>query len=1138
MAFRRAMQWFVRAAILAALVGFAGAVWYAQTWISPEQVQTAVESALAEQFPDYTVRMHSARLSVFGGVTVQELTLSRKGESEPFFTAPLALIAHDKEGLNHGRLTIRKIELERPTVRLIRAADGAWHWPSAHRDSVSDRPIPTIVVRDATLIVTDRRPNGWPEFRVESVKCQLVNDPFPILKLQAQATIAPLGLVTIATQTNRETNAVAVRVEVPELIVNPAFAQSLARFQADLPERLQGIAGQLAIKADVQYHPGAAKPLRSEFRVELKNGRIDDDALPWPAEQIQAALTLADGKLIVEKATAKLGPAQVEMQCETVALPQLTAERWVSHATVAAEPLTIDAIEDKLVRLTATFRQMPLGDQLFSRLPERAAVIRQAFQPQGTIDLAYQFSKTATGWKRDLEVRPNKLEVAFAEFRVPIRDLDGSIRKTTESHDGKIENEHVAVRLTGTTNGKRVELSGKVIGGGDDPFMDLRVSGTDLIFNDDFFKAIGPEKPRKFLSTLNASARGDLEATIRKDFGLNRIETLITVTAKDGKIAFDRFPYPIDAISGKVVVKVISSDSSRPSAPGTYKPGDPNPDRVELIGFTGRHGLGHLKLDGILEEAPGRRDQLCTLRIQAKECPIDESFERAIDAIKMGEVFRTIRPSGSVTMGLNLVVNDRADAKEGEFDPERDLTIAVNFKGPTTKPTFFHYELTDTAGAFRYQQRRVELLDMSANHGASRVSMDVGEIRIRDDGAIHAKLGRLAMTPLIVDDDLAKALPEVLRQPLRDAKPRGAMDLRISELVALVPIQGTPAPEAIRVPVTARGQIPAESKYGNPILYWDGQLKLAGAAVEAGTAVTDLIGTVACRGRYDGDHLTGITGNVWLESATFFRQPIAKFKAKFLADAQLPDSTRPGSFSPIKVRITDLHGKLFRGDMTGEAQIVLGDRPEFRMTASAQDVRLEEFATHHQLGNDSELTGIAQAKLYLERETDPKTGQIELQGSGSIDVPQGRMYKLPVLLELVKLAKLHAPDQTGFEEAHATFRIRGNRIVVDKIDLLGNAVSLGGSGELDIDAKNVSLEFYTIWSQTLKKWLTTPLGDPTSALSERLFRIDAVRTNGSEFRYTPRMVPIVTDPFRLVADRVKQRMGLTPEPVIRAVGGP
>jgi hypothetical protein len=34
------------------------------------------------------------------------------------------------------------------------------------------------------------------------------------------------------------------------------------------------------------------------------------------------------------------------------------------------------------------------------------------------------------------------------------------------------------------------------------------------------------------------------------------------------------------------------------------------------------------------------------------------------------------------------------------------------------------------------------------------------------------------------------------------------------------------------------------------------------------------------------------------------------------------------------------------------------------------------------------------------------------------------------------------------------------------------------------------------------------------------------------------MVPIVTDPFRLVADRVKQRMGLTPEPVIRAVGGP
>ena len=110
---------------------------------------------------------------------------------------------------------------------------------------------------------------------------------------------------------------------------------------------------------------------------------------------------------------------------------------------------------------------------------------------------------------------------------------------------------------------------------------------------------------------------------------------------------------------------------------------------------------------------------------------------------------------------------------------------------------------------------------------------------------------------------------------------------------------------------------------------------------------------------------------------------------------------------------------------------------------------------------------------------------------------------------------------------------------MDKLDLLGSAVSLGGSGEMDFDAKDVKFEFYTIWSQTLKRWLTTPLGDPTAALSDKLFRIEATRANGGDFKFTPRVVPVVTDPFRAIADRVRKRTGLPPppnDPTYRAVG--
>ena len=50
------------------------------------------------------------------------------------------------------------------------------------------------------------------------------------------------------------------------------------------------------------------------------------------------------------------------------------------------------------------------------------------------------------------------------------------------------------------------------------------------------------------------------------------------------------------------------------------------------------------------------------------------------------------------------------------------------------------------------------------------------------------------------------------------------------------------------------------------------------------------------------------------------------------------------------------------------------------------------------------------------------------------------MYNLPIMLDLVKLFKGSAPDKTAFEQAHAVFRIQGDRLKVDQLDLIGKAV--------------------------------------------------------------------------------------------------
>jgi len=93
-------------------------------------------------------------------------------------------------------------------------------------------------------------------------------------------------------------------------------------------------------------------------------------------------------------------------------------------------------------------------------------------------------------------------------------------------------------------------------------------------------------------------------------------------------------------------------------------------------------------------------------------------------------------------------------------------------------------------------------------------------------------------------------------------------------------------------------------------------------------------------------------------------------------------------------------------------------------------------------------------------------------------------------------------------------------------------VSLGGSGQLDLQGRDVHFEFYTIWSQTLRKWLTTPFGDVTGLLSGGLFKIELTRVDG-ELKPKAVMLPAVTDPMKAVAERWRNRFHREP-PTVRA----
>jgi hypothetical protein len=188
------------------------------------------------------------------------------------------------------------------------------------------------------------------------------------------------------------------------------------------------------------------------------------------------------------------------------------------------------------------------------------------------------------------------------------------------------------------------------------------------------------------------------------------------------------------------------------------------------------------------------------------------------------------------------------------------------------------------------------------------------------------------------------------------------------------------------------------------------------------------------------------------------------------------------------------------------------------MQLNATKIDLSELARELKLPPKAHLEGLAAAQLYLANRVDESTGQLMLQGAGSIDVPSGKMLNLPVLLNLIKVVKFHMPDDTGFEEAHALFNLRGDRLQFSQLDLIGNAISLGGSGQVKTNGTDVRFEFYPVWSK-LREMFALP-GDWTGAISRRFLKIKVTGDLTGKLDYQAEPVPGIVDPVKRLFDEL------------------
>jgi hypothetical protein len=160
---------------------------------------------------------------------------------------------------------------------------------------------------------------------------------------------------------------------------------------------------------------------------------------------------------------------------------------------------------------------------------------------------------------------------------------------------------------------------------------------------------------------------------------------------------------------------------------------------------------------------------------------------------------------------------------------------------------------------------------------------------------------------------------------------------------------------------------------------------------------------------------------------------------------------------PFSERARPLSGRLFGGTITGDGRMTLGQQPGFDVHANLYQADLSRCAREVMAGPQN-LRGTVAASIDL-RGSGRSTNA--LSGRGSVRLSDADIYELPVMISLLKILSIRAPDRNAFSNSAIDFRVEGEHVYFDRIDFNGDAISLLGTGEMDFQ-QAIKLTFHAI----------------------------------------------------------------------------
>ncbi|MFN4259010.1 MAG: AsmA-like C-terminal region-containing protein [Gemmataceae bacterium] len=1052
-------KWLIRSLVLSVVVVGASALWVFQSYTNPAAMRQQVIAKLGSHFPGATITVDRASLRLLGGISVTDMRMTRRDDPDKldFFYAPSSIIYHDKELLLQGKLAIRKIELFRPRLHVIRSSNGQWNLSDILSAVDPTKSLPTIVIHDATILFEDRHVGGdrrsgsstpaanVVRLEIKDVDMTLLNDPLPTVLFRGKGQAELMEAVHVTGKWQRANREFVLNLEAPNIPVGLPLIQWLSAYQPALAEQARQLEGKGHLQLDLSYHPNDPKPWYHDVRWRLEQGKLRHPQLPLVLDDLSMTVHCAGNQVRLEECHARSGETEVQLR------------GWVRQAAVVNRRRTpatgISEVDDFMpegadfqgeVQLT----NLRLTPELFARLPDSLRDFHELYRPEGLVDVRLHFDRQSGIWKRQCLLNAKDISLNCCYFQYRLENVRGKIH---HHFDASSARKHTDVNLVGHAGKLPITIRGFVTGLAPEHEVALQIQGKDIPIDDNLIKAL-PDAYQGLARSFHATGKGDVVASIRKAAQAHDFHNHFLVRFHDAALRYDRFPYPLRQASGVLSIQPRQG--------------------WEFRDFQGLHEGGEVR--GWVRMQPTAQGDRLVWEFQGTNLPLNDDLKKALP-VPVQQTWQILNPAGRVSFIAQMDVLP---------DQPPDLHVSVNIHEGSVRPDVIPYHLDHVSGTIHYTPHGIYLGRFDGSHGPTQLGLERGVIHLEPEGGYYVRLDGLSGNPLVPDEDLAAILPQSLRKLFEGLHFTEPFRFRTQLIVQMPATVGQP-----------------------PIVFWDGGVHLYNVALRTGVPLEKVFGQVHCRGRHNGRHLEGIKGNILLQQASLFRQPLHDIHATLLVPPDAPDV----------LLFPNLKARLFGGEIGGAVRLEFGPTLRYDVNLTALQIKLEQFRQHN-LTEESEISGDVMARLYLSgRGGDLNT----LEGHGSIDVPKGRLYNLPVLFDLLKVLGLRWPDRTAFEEAHSAFAIRGQRVHVERLDLYGNPISLSGQGELNLDGSDIQLDFFAVWGR-LSQILPPILRAIPPTIGQSLLKVK-MRGQVGDVQFEKEPVPIVVEPLEKFIKRLRHR---------------